>query len=90
MRRLEIIHLRSSGALLDSLIDGMIETIGAEGDRSNVVTLYRRNGLESDVAIHIQGLDRTGEEVPSTLGLRLASELKAFGLVEHSVWEELK
>jgi hypothetical protein len=88
MSRLEIIHLRSSGEPFQTLVDRISESIRAEGDRTEVVTIYRRDGLETDVAIHINHL-QASTKGPSTLGLHLASELRKLGLVEHSLWKEL-
>jgi hypothetical protein len=90
MRRLEIIHLRSSGEPLESLADRIRESIWSEGDQAEVVTMYRRRGLETDLAVHIQHLEMSQAEGPSRLGLQLVSSLAVFGLVEHSVWEELE
>ena len=88
MNRLEIIHLRSSGEPLDSLGDRIRESLGTEGEETEVA-LYRRAGLETDLAVHIRHLGVPGREGPSGLALRLASALRAYGLVEHTLWEEL-
>jgi len=90
MRRLEIIHLRSSGEPLESLSERIHESIWAEGEQAEVVTLYRRNGLGTDLAVHIHHLETPGREGSSRLGLQLVSSLAIFGLVEHSLWEEMK
>ncbi len=90
MNTLEIIHLRSSGEPIESLSDRIRESIWAEGEQAEVVTLYRRNGLETDLAVHIHHLEAPGREGSSRLGLQLVSSLAVFGLVEHSVWEELE
>jgi hypothetical protein len=89
-RWLEIIHLRSSGEPIESLADRIRESIWSEGDQTEVVTIFRRNGLETDLAVHIHHPEAPGADVPSRLGLQLVSSLAVFGLVEHSVWEELK
>lgn len=89
MRTLEIVHLRSSGEPIEALTDQIKESIWAEGNGSEVVTLYRRSGLETDVAVHIYHRESEGGNGPSTLAFNLASALRTFGLVEHSVWEEL-
>ena len=83
MSTLEIIHLRSSGEPLEALTDLIRESIWSEGRGSEVATLYRRHGLDTDVAIHIRGGG------PSTLAAHLALALREHGLVEHSVWEEV-
>ncbi len=90
MKTLEIIHLRSSGEPPDSLSDRIRESIWATGEQTEVVTIFRRNGLETDLAVHIHHSGAPGADVPSRLGLQLVSSLALFGLVEHSVWEELK
>lgn len=85
MRRLEIVHLRSSGEPPESLADLIRASITGEG--AEVVTLYRREGLETDVAVHIHHPEAPARQ--GSLGLQLASALRAFGLVEHTLWEEL-
>ena len=88
MKILEIIHLRTAGRSLDSLIAQIRGSIGPDVDDGGVVTVYRRSGLDTDVAIHVNREGRAGPHGPSALGLRLASALSTFGLVEHTVWEE--
>ncbi len=89
MSRLEIIHLRSSGEPLESLGHRIRESLASAG-KNTEVTLYRRDGLETDIAVHLHHPVPPGEHGLSGLGLRLASSLRAFGLVEHTLWEELK
>ena len=89
MRRLEIIHLRSSGEPLESLADRIRESIWSEGDQTEVVTIFRRNGLETDLAVHIHHSGAPGADMPNRLGLQLVSSLALFGLVEHTIWEEM-
>ena len=86
MSILEIIHLRSSVEPVDSLIDRIKESIWADGNGTDVATLYRRHGVETDVAVHIRHHE---ESSSSTLAVHLAHALKEFGLVEHSVWEQI-
>jgi hypothetical protein len=89
MKILEMIHLRSAACPLKSLGEQVAESIRAKGEETEVVTLYRREGLETDLAIHIRHSEGSAAEGQSALGLRLASELKAHGLVAHTVWQEL-
>ncbi len=88
MSGLEIIHLRSSEEPLESLGERIRESLATEGQETEV-TLYRRDGLETDLALHIRHLGVHGREGPSALALRLASALRTFGLVEHTLWNEL-
>jgi hypothetical protein len=89
MNRLEIIHLRTAGRSFASLARQIREAVGSEVDGAGVVTIYRRSGLDTDVAVHINDHRRSDTTSPSALGLHLASALSAHGLVEHTVWEEL-
>lgn len=89
MSILEIIHLRSSIEPIDALTDHIRESIWAEGHGTDVVTLYRRHGLETDVAVHIRHRGENGGAASSALAVHLAHALKTYGLVEHSVWEEI-
>ena len=89
MSRLEIIHLRTAGESSASLARQIREAIGSEVDGRGVVTIYRRRGLDTDVAVHINRHGKGETESPSALGLHLASALSAYGLVEHTLWEEL-
>ena len=89
MTRLEIIHLRSSGEPIEALVDGINKSLGEGAEDASTLTLYRSHGLGTDLAVHVL---HTGaaEAGPSALALRLASELRAYGLVEHTLWEELR
>jgi hypothetical protein len=89
MDTLEIVHLRSSGEPIETLGERIRESIEAEGTDTEIVTLYRRHGLETDVAIHLRHLQPRKSNGPRTLALRLAHALREFGLVEHTVWEEM-
>jgi hypothetical protein len=89
MSRLEIIHLRAAGTSFASLADQIREAIRPGADSSGAVTVYRRSGLETDVAVHISRHERDEAGSRSALGLHLAAALSAYGLVEHTVWEEL-
>jgi hypothetical protein len=89
MNTLEIVHLRSSAEPIESLIERIRTSMSAEGGDAEVVTLYRRYGLETDVAVHIRHRGGAGINGPSALAFNLAYALRVYGLVEHTVWEEL-
>ena len=85
---LEIIHLRSSSEPIEDLAELIRESMWEGGRQNGVFIIYRRHGLATDLAVHIpHGEERA--EVPSRFGLHLVSSLADFGLVEHSVWEEI-
>ena len=88
MRQLEIIHLRSSSERAETLSDQIRKSLRAAETDPEVVTVYQRKGLETDVAIHIHHIEGFEVNGQSSLGVRLASALKAYGLVEHTLWEE--
>ena len=88
MIQLEIIHLRSSGEPIESLTKLISASIREGGEEASTLKLYRRHGLETDLAVHVRRHGTVGGEGPSDLALRLASELRAYGLVEHTVWED--
>ena len=87
---LEIIQLRSAAGPLEAMCKQIGTSIHATDETSGVVAIYRRSGLETDLAIHIHRSATLGTVGPSDLGLRLASELESHGLVDHTVWEELR
>ncbi len=90
MIQLEIIHLRLSGEPIEPLAERISKSIREGGEEASTLKLYRRHGLETDLAVHVRRHGTAGGEGPSDLALRLASELRAYGLVEHTVWKELK
>jgi hypothetical protein len=88
MSTLEIIHLRSSSEPIECLADRIRESLWHEGRKNGVFTIFRRDGLATDLAVHIRHGGKP-DEVPSRIGLHLVASLAEFGLVEHSVWEEI-
>jgi hypothetical protein len=86
---LEIIHLRSSGEPIETLAEWIRESIGGDGEPAEVVTLFRRRGLDTDVAVHIRHAEPRAGQSPSEVALRLAAALRTYGIVEHAVWEEM-
>ncbi len=89
MNQIEIIHLRLSGESVETLRGQIAASLRAVDPDTTVVQLYRRRGLETDVSVHIHHTEELAAKGRSDLGLRLASALKAYGLVEHTLWEEL-
>jgi len=88
MSILEIIHLRSSCKPIEDLAKLIRESLWEDGRKDGVFAIYRRRGLATDLAVHIPHAEECAE-VPSRFGLQLVSSLAEFGLVEHSVWEEI-
>lgn len=90
MKTLEIIHVRSAGTSLDILSDQIDKSIRGVDDQTEEVSIYRRDGLVTDLAIHIQRTSLSDGEEKSELGLRLASALRAHGSVKHTLWKDLR
>jgi hypothetical protein len=89
MNTVEIVHLRSSSEPVDALAERIKESIWMDGSDGDTITVFRRNGLETDIAIHIRHRHSNGGNGASTLAFNLASALRTFGIVEHTVWEEM-
>jgi hypothetical protein len=89
MNTVEIVHLRSSGEPLEALAERIKESIWEDLWNGDAVTVFRRNGLETDIAIHIRHRHSNGGKGASTLAFNLANALRTFGIVEHTVWEEM-
>jgi hypothetical protein len=88
MRVLEIVHLRSGSARIDGMVEGIRASMGQTVHGPPAVHLFRRHGLETDLSIHIQA-DASDSGQAHAIALKLASELRAYGLVDHTRWEEL-
>ena len=87
MKRLEIIHVRLAVGYPEDLI-GDIQRTAAEQNQKCDLKVYLHAELPTDLAIHILHESSHTEELASSLGLQLASEMKEHGMVEHSVWIE--
>ena len=91
MKCLEIIELRAAGnrrELLASQLQTIISLL-EKGSSGLKIKIYTRVLVNSDYSIMLfHDTMKTGTE-GSRLGLHLASALKAFGLVNHSIWNEL-
>jgi len=79
----------SSRAMIASKLRQLTRTIGNNGRSPKIVT-YSRVLIDTDYSIHIIHDSGKVEGQGSALGLHLANTLKAFGLVNHSVWGEIK
>ena len=90
MRWMEIIGVRTAASnreLLEEKLRRMVAEV-KKADAAPSVTLLHRLGTESDLCIHLSHESKDVELSGSRLGLLLAIEMKAFGLVHHSIWAE--
>jgi len=88
----EVITVRSTGINVGPLKSALQELVSGvlRSDVSDSIRIYHREKIDTDYCII---LCHDGEIVlgeGSALGLRLAAALKAVGLVNHSVWVEMK
>ncbi|MFC1857236.1 hypothetical protein ACFL9U_04320 [Thermodesulfobacteriota bacterium] len=91
MQWLEIIELRSAYGnkkLLESQLEKLINEVDEE-TKKQALKAYSRVRIDTDFSIHLFHDSKKVENNGSPLGLRLALALKAFGLVNHSIWIEM-
>ena len=91
MKWLEIIELRSVDSnreLLESQLQKLINEVDKE-TKKQAIKAYSRVMIDTDFSIHLFHDSKKRENSGSQLGLRLASALKEFGLVNHSIWIEM-
>jgi hypothetical protein len=91
MKWLEIIELRAvdrNQELLNSQLQELIDEVNMES-RKQAIKFYCRVMVDSDFSIHLFHNSEMVEKGGSQLGLRLASALREFGLVNHSIWIEM-
>ncbi len=90
MKWIEIIELQSvSGnqVLLETNLKNLINEIGQKIENQSI-KIYNHISIETNFSIYICNESINADINGSSLGLRLASTLKEFGLVNHSVWIE--
>jgi hypothetical protein len=91
MKWLEIIELRSATGnkkLLESQLETLINEVHKE-IKKRAINVYNHAMIDTDFSIHLCHDSKKVEIIGSQLGLRLASALEAFGLVNHSIWIEM-
>jgi hypothetical protein len=89
MRRLEIVHLRLSGPQPETLVRDIQESV-AEQSGLIELRIYRSLGVGTDLSIHLHIDARSDDARVTELGLRLTDALKAYGMVERTLWSEVK
>ncbi|VAX20436.1 hypothetical protein MNBD_IGNAVI01-3067 [hydrothermal vent metagenome] len=91
MSNLEIIQIRTAKTnqkLLNEFLSTWLAQINAN-EEIEEVKIYKRKDLETDYSVHIE-LSGVIKNDKNQLGERLASALKDFGIVNHSIWIEEK
>ncbi len=90
MKWIEIIEIRSTGNIWKQLETHLQEFINqAEKKTENqTVKLYTRMMVDTDISIHLFHDSNNVNNRGSSLGIKLASDLKAYGMVNHTIWRE--
>jgi len=91
MKWIEVIQLRSVDSnreLLESQLKKLMNEVD-KGRKRQTIKSYSRVLIDTDYSIHLFHDSKKVENRGSPLGLRIASALKAFGLVNHSIWIEM-
>jgi hypothetical protein len=90
MKWIEIINLRSAGIPTESIKRKILRSTTEVDQTENLVSVrvYRHATVDSDLSVHLLFESSRPEQRPSAPGQRLASALKAFGLVSYSLWIE--
>jgi len=92
MKWLEIIELRSVGdkrAVMELQLKSLIDEVKQE-TRQQAIKVYSHITVETDFSIHLYNDSKSTDISGSPLGQRLVSALKEFGLVNHSIWVEMR
>lgn len=91
MEWLEIIQLRaveSNTEMLESRLQELMNEVDVETKRQSIKA-YSHSTVCTDFSVHLFHESKIVEHFGSRLGLRLASALREFGLVDHSIWIEM-
>ena len=91
MKWLEIIQLRTterSMTKLKSQLEALINEVEEE-TKKQAIKAYSHIAIDTDFSVHLFHDSKKAEVNGSQLGLYLASALKEFGLVNHSIWIEM-
>ena len=91
MRWLEVIELQSAGSdqeMLKSHLTALIDDV-KKSTPKQAMRSYRHAVIDTDFVIQLCHDSLEAAHNASPLGLRLASALREFGMVKHSMWFEL-
>ncbi len=90
MMWLEVIHVRVTDQECDRLLPIFTDLLKEIREKENCkkVQLFRRALLKNDVCLHLYHDSENAGVEGSPVGLHLATMLKPFGMVNHTVWTE--
>ena len=90
MKWIEIIELRSAGNAREQLethLQEFIDQVDKKAEKQTV-KLYTCMMKDTDFSIHLFHDSSKVKNRGSSLGIRLVSALKSYGLVNHTIWIE--
>ena len=90
MNWIEIIELRSvdiTQKLIEKDLQKLLTQLEKESEKYNI-KVYSSAMVSNDYSIHLFHEGRKVENSGSSLGIRLVSALKSYGLVNHTIWIE--
>jgi hypothetical protein len=91
MSVIEIISLRGTTTLSEEFCRTLMHHVQGQKNFLNQpeIKSYRMKNVESDLSFHLVWTSIEPKWEKSDLGISLSNYLKEFGLVSHSVWQEL-
>ena len=89
---IEVIQLRATGRDKELLGTELVKLIEENSNTNgeHPIMAYNRVLVDTDFKIQIVHETENVEKNGSPLGIRLVSALESFGMVNHSMWVELK
>ncbi len=90
MKWIEIIEIRSvdnTQEIIEKDLQKLLTQVDNESEKYNI-KVYTHVMIDTDFSIHLFHDDKKIESSGSSLGLRLVSALKAYGMVNHTIWVE--
>ena len=87
MNTLEVIHLRLAGVSPETLAESIRAAVVPFPEETRI-RIYRHERVETDLVVHLHRAVEEGDTGVSKLGTQLASMLRRYGIIEHSVWVE--
>ncbi len=87
----EVIHLRTTTRETVQLVPIIQQLIGEAEEEGfcREIKMYRRALVDTDLSVLLYHDALNVEKNGSSLGLRMASALKEFGMVNHTAWVEI-
>ena len=90
MKWLEIIELRTGSDnryALEQYLNSLCHDLESDPNHPRF-RIYENSDIESDLSIHLFHSTKKPDQKQSPLGYHIASMLRTFGLVSHTIWME--